>query len=316
MEILLLILLLMMFYYNPVLMSPVVIALAIFFLKKNKEYKKSAYYQVTKCPFFRVRYNIGRYGEYLTYQKLKHMEQEGAKFLFNVYVPKDNGETTEIDVLMICRKGIFVLESKNYSGWIFGSEHQKNWYQTLPTRRGRSHKEQFYNPVMQNRSHIKHLQSFLGEQVPMRSVIVFSERCTLKSVDIKSSDICVVNRYDVASAVLGLHEKMAAEALDENGIAQIYEKLYPFTQVDEEAKKQHIENIKSNLPQTPAAPAEEAPAPEQIAPEMPKCPRCGGTLILRTATRGANAGNRFYGCSNYPKCKYVQNLTTEENIIK
>ncbi|MBR3866062.1 MAG: topoisomerase DNA-binding C4 zinc finger domain-containing protein, partial [Clostridia bacterium] len=29
---------------------------------------------------------------------------------------------------------------------------------------------------------------------------------------------------------------------------------------------------------------------------------------LRRATRGANAGNQFYGCSNYPKCKYIQNI--------
>ena len=85
-------------------------------------------------------------------------------------------ETTEIDVLMISPKGLFVFESKNYSGWIFGSENQKNWYQTLPAGRGRSHKENFYNPIMQNRSHIKHLKAFLGTDIPVRSIIVFSDR--------------------------------------------------------------------------------------------------------------------------------------------
>ena len=39
-----------------------------------------------------------------------------------------------------------------------------------------------------------------------------------------------------------------------------------------------------------------------------KCPRCGGTLILRTAKHGINKGNSFYGCSNYPKCRYIKNL--------
>ena len=38
------------------------------------------------------------------------------------------------------------------------------------------------------------------------------------------------------------------------------------------------------------------------------CPRCGGNLILRTARKGENAGNQFYGCSNFPKCRYVENL--------
>lgn len=41
-----------------------------------------------------------------------------------------------------------------------------------------------------------------------------------------------------------------------------------------------------------------------------KCPRCGGNLVLRTASRGVNAGNQFWGCENFPKCRYIRN--TEE----
>lgn len=39
------------------------------------------------------------------------------------------------------------------------------------------------------------------------------------------------------------------------------------------------------------------------------CPQCKGQLVLRTAKRGAYAGNQFYGCSNYPNCRYIQNIT-------
>jgi predicted RNA-binding Zn-ribbon protein involved in translation (DUF1610 family) len=39
--------------------------------------------------------------------------------------------------------------------------------------------------------------------------------------------------------------------------------------------------------------------------EQKICPRCGNALVLRVAKKGANAGNKFYGCSNYPKCKYT-----------
>ncbi len=35
------------------------------------------------------------------------------------------------------------------------------------------------------------------------------------------------------------------------------------------------------------------------------CPKCGSELILRVAKKGANAGNEFYGCSNYPTCRYT-----------
>lgn len=64
---------------------------------------------------------IGRRGEKLTERELKLVKFFGrdGKVLRNVYVPKDNGETSEIDVLFITQKGIFVFESKNYSGWMF-----------------------------------------------------------------------------------------------------------------------------------------------------------------------------------------------------
>lgn len=38
------------------------------------------------------------------------------------------------------------------------------------------------------------------------------------------------------------------------------------------------------------------------------CPKCGGELVVRTAKRGTNAGSQFYGCSNYPNCKYTRNI--------
>jgi hypothetical protein len=300
-------------------------------------------------PYSSVKRDIGRYGEYLTYKYLKKFENKGSKFLFNVYLPKENGETSEIDVLMISPKGIFVFESKNYSGWIFGSENQKNWYQTLPKGKGRSHKEHFYNPIMQNRSHIKYLKMFLGEQIPMRSIIVFSDRCTLKNVKISSNDISVINRYNVESVVCGICNQTPEDVLTENDITEIYNKLYPCTQVDEIVKAKHIENIHSNLSpesaekddktvtqditdseakivtepkettvsdaieisKTDETTSEESTEPKTsnaIEGDTLKCPKCNADLVLRTATKGANAGMQFYGCSNYPKCKYIKNI--------
>lgn len=336
---------------NPFVLIPIIIVVVIL-VRKNKEYKEGAYYQITKRPYLSVRRNTGQYGEYLTYKYLKYMEGDGARFLFNVYIPKDNGETTEIDVLMICSKGIFVFESKNYSGWIFGNENQKKWCQTLPAGRGRSHKEYFYNPVMQNRSHIKHLKTFLGEQVSVRSIIVFSDRCTLKNIQIQNNDIRVINRYNIAPVVSTICNQTPTDQLTENEISEIYTKLYPFTQVNEIEKAQHIANIRNNLNNSSAQRVQpiysptavqiaEIPKPAPILqtdivsadsdvdngeetstvvaelnaiqtlqqePQALKCPWCNGNLIIRTATRGINVGNQFYGCSNYPKCKYIQNI--------
>lgn len=306
--------------FNPLTFLIIGVAVAAYLIS-NKQYKETSYYKTTNTPLLALRSDVGKYGEYLIYKKLRNFETNlGAKFLFNIYIPKDNGETTEIDVLMICSKGIFVFESKNYSGWIFGNESQRNWTQVLPKGRGRSNKEKFFNPIMQNRGHIKYLKSLVGEDIPMHSIIAFSERCTLKEITVTSTDVNVINRYSVAQVVTTLFNQYP-NALDTEKIDSIYNLLYPFSQVDELAKQQHIQNIKNDI--TPQPVVKVAPATQEIiskpvaeeteptitpSEETPilKCPKCNGELVLRTAKHGKNKGNSFYGCSNYPKCKYIQ----------
>lgn len=299
----------------------ILIILLIAFAVREGIHRKTAYYQITHVPYFRVRRNLGRYGEYLTYRYLREYEKEGAKFLFNLYIPKGENGTTEIDVLMISSNGLFIFESKNYSGWIFGSEHQPKWYQTLPQGRGRSHKESFYNPIMQNRTHIRHLKALVGEAIPMHSIITFSNRCTLKNVQISSSDIHVINRGEVMDVVASICSNACA-ALSEEQIQGFYDLLYPYTQADTTVREKHIEDIEqmvhcetdklSAMPisvQTTEEISSEqiVVQPEQEATPL-QCPRCGGALVLRTAKKGSNAGNRFYGCSNFPKCRYIRNI--------
>lgn len=318
------------------------------------KYRATTYYKQTKCSYFKLQKDIGRIGEYHTYLKLRKFEREGAKFLFNVYIPKDDEQTTEIDVLMISKKGVFVFESKNYSGWIFGSQNQKNWYQTLPVGKGRkSSKEHFLNPIMQNQLHIRCLKAFLNKDVPIYSVVVFSDRCTFKGVDVKS-DEKVIHREDVFTTVASISQKEKTDCLAETEIKEIFDKLYPCSQVDDSVKEKHIADIKSKSSSKSIVKSVEAPGEEKtgdidkieifeeqenivadestveeantneiclekdlVADEIPSeteqkqeeervCPRCGGELVLRTATRGENAGNQFYGCSNYPKCRYLK----------
>jgi len=211
---------------------------------QNKQYKKTAYYQVTKNPYSSIKYDRGKYGEYLTYKNLQCLEKGGGKFLFNIYIPKTNDETSEIDVLLICPKGLFIFESKNYSGWIFGNETQKNWTQTLPQGKGYpSRKERFYNPIMQNASHIRHLKRIVAENVPMRSVIVFSDECTLKNVTVKSGDVSVINSCRLLSAVTQICSQTQTDLLTQLEINDMYDNLYPYTQIGYEVRERHKNNI-------------------------------------------------------------------------
>lgn len=210
--------------------------------RAQDDFYKSAYYMAKRIQYTDVVNDLGMYGEYLIYDYLKDYQNTGGKFLFNSYLPKGENKTTEIDVILIHPHGIFVFESKNYSGWIFGNDISDYWTQTLPIKRGKSHKERFYNPIKQNNLHIDCLRKIIGNHIPIISVIVFSERCTLKDIDVKTPNVYIINRNNLSMVVSGIminnHEQ-----LDIDEVNEIYQKLYPYTQVSEEVKKKHIADI-------------------------------------------------------------------------
>jgi hypothetical protein len=106
-------------------------------------------------------------------QKLDPMVYVG---LHDITLPTQDG-STQIDHLIFSPYGLFVLETKNYQGWIFGSERQARWTQQIYKKRS-----QFQNPLRQNYKHIKTLQELLGlapEQV--HSVIAFVGACEFKT---------------------------------------------------------------------------------------------------------------------------------------
>lgn len=218
-----------------------IIAFAGWYGIANFFYKKTSYYDTTYKSFWKMRFNVGNYGEYLTYKKLRKQEEEGAKFLFNCYLPAKKDETSEVDVIMLADSGIYVFESKNYSGWIFGSEQSRSWTQTLPNGK-KARKEHFYNPIMQNKTHIKWLQNLIGMNFPVYSVIVFSERCTIKKMDVTSPDVRVVKR-DRLNRVVKDIKKENGKKLTQEQISHLYEQLYPYTQVGEDVKRKHIERV-------------------------------------------------------------------------
>ncbi|MCR5460869.1 MAG: NERD domain-containing protein [Acetatifactor sp.] len=258
----------------------------------------------------------GKRGEKLTERELNLVQFFGrkGKVLRNVYLPKNNGETSEIDVVFITQKGIFIFESKNYSGWIFGDEKGKYWTAMLPNKQ----KNQFYNPIMQNKTHLKWMRSFVGDEIPLFSIIAFSERCELKKVTVYSEDVKVIKR-DLTYATVRSIWDMNPDKVSEDKINELYERLKKLTNVDEAVKAAHIENIEKKYKQQPAndqkkdmdnntAAVKENEKCDKISEEISVCPQCGAPLVLRTAKKGNNAGKQFYGCSTFPQCRYTKEL--------
>lgn len=257
----------------------------------------------------------GKVGELYTAKELKLVQLLGrdGKILRNVYIPKDNGETSEIDVLFITQKGIFVFESKNYSGWLFGDEKQYKWTMMLPNKE----KHTFYNPIKQNQTHIKWLSNYIGDEIPLFSIIVFSERCELKKVTVTNPDIKVIKRDLTYATVRNIWNKNEDKLSDED-VENLYLKLQKLTRISREEKVEHIQNIKSKYENSKQSMyKEEKIFDEKLDNKDEKvCPRCGNKMVLRVAKRGENTGKQFYGCSAFPKCRYILNINTEEGELE
>lgn len=123
-----------------------------------------------------------------------HKVRGYKKILHHVYVPKSDGSgTAEIDLVMVHKKGLIVIENKNYTGSIYGKNEDYYWTQILPDGGKRS----FYNPVKQNNSHIRHLKRFLSglipNEVPYISVITFNSQARLKRIMVDQDTAVVLN---------------------------------------------------------------------------------------------------------------------------
>lgn len=279
-----------------ILIAVAVLALFLFVYKSRSknDFKQTSYYQITHNSLEKIEADKGIEGEYLLYKELAAYEKDGAKLLFNCYIPTKAHKMTEIDVLMLHQSGIYVFESKNYSGWIFGSEQDEEWTQSLLVRGHETQKEHFFNPVLQNKLHIKHLCELLKmKQEQVYSIIVFSDRCELKSITLYSQAIKVIQLWQLKHELSGLLKK---DVLSEGEIARLYDLLYPYTQISEEKKQEHIRNI-------------EQAQVNREAKRGKSCPVCGAELVVRTVKKGERQGHKFYGCAAYPKCHYTEKMS-------
>ena len=237
------------------------------------------------------------------------------RVIHNVTIPDDQGGTTQIDHVIVSRFGIFAVETKNYKGWIFGGEHDRQWTQKIHG----NHSQKFQNPLRQNYKHTECLASLLGlEGGQIQSVVVFAGDCTLKTRDklplhvtypggcvrfIKSRTEPVFDEAEVQSLESAIQAKRLAPGWRTSREHVAYVKsLHP--------DKANAAATDSQVPApapVPAAPIPRVPEEPQAEVE-PVCPKCGAAMVLREAKRGANAGGRFWGCTNYPKCRHIVSL--------
>lgn len=85
------------------------------------------------------------------------------------------GHTLQIDHLVVSPHGVFIVETKNFRGKVYGSFGDRNWLQVLNGK-----KRQFYSPVRQNYRHVEVISDICGIKTgKVQSVVVFVGRCEL-----------------------------------------------------------------------------------------------------------------------------------------
>lgn len=122
----------------------------------------------------------GKFGEFAVSAHVKlYLNKENYTLLNDCTLPDGNGSTTQIDHILLSPFGIFIIETKNYKGWIFGSERQKNWTQKIYKKTYK-----FQNPLHQNYKHQKVLEAVLSDIVApeyLHSIVVFMPDCEFKT---------------------------------------------------------------------------------------------------------------------------------------
>lgn len=172
-------------------------------------------------------------------QKIAHMLAENLNykdyFIFNnLIIPSDHTGSSQIDHLVVSKFGIFVIETKDYDGWIFGNKDQDNWTLSLP---GGINKFQFQNPLRQNFSHIMSLR-LLFPTIPedsFRSIVVFTNKGEFKTERIDN----VLSEREVVDCI----QKYTETKLSEESILLIIGKLSYTCQTIDISPSQHVENL-------------------------------------------------------------------------
>ncbi|MCA0930160.1 nuclease-related domain-containing protein [Ruegeria profundi] len=220
----------------------------------------------------------GWFGEFQVNLVLKRMlDANEYRVLKNVTLPTRSG-TTQIDHLVLSRFGVFVIETKNLKGWIFGDADQARWTQVIYGKKWR-----IQNPLRQNHAHIKAVQSSLNiEEYKIHGIVAFVGSSTFKTA-------MPANVVSGVRPIVGLIRFRTIEVFSQSEVDELAQLL------DSKRLKpgvithvKHTKHIKKKL-----AVVENA------------CPRCRSPMVERQNRR---TGERFLGCTRYPMCKGTRQL--------
>lgn len=159
--------------------------------------------------------------------KLLQELPEGYRVL-NDLLLKYEGYTVQIDHVIVSEYGVFVIETKNFRGIIYGSAEKKRWVQI-----NKGKKRRFYSPIIQNNRHRVALSSICN--LPLLKVIpitVFVGKCELHLEDVSRT----ILSKDLLPYIKGINEKI----LSESDVDKIYSCLESKNITSESVRRHHV----------------------------------------------------------------------------
>lgn len=258
----------------------------------------------------------GKRGERIVSKELRRLKQRDTIILNNVLLPASNGRTSQIDHIVISTRGIFVIETKSLAGRITGSEHAQYWTQHLSTQ-----SRQLYNPILQNKGHIRVLSRILPDidSDLFVSMLVFTEawQLEIKADDIIESRTLLPDRRISRTFIPAERRKRrwwrpgSEVRLDESIIVTPLEDMVgEIERHDRVIEREDLEEIQTAIESVAlkgsGAEREHVTYARETSRKISRgirqgiCPRCGGGLIVKNGPKG-----EFVGCENYPSCRFT-----------
>lgn len=232
----------------------------------------------------------GKSGELFVAFFLKRMLNKDKYRVFNdVMIPDDAGGTTQIDHVVLSPYGIFVIETKNMKGWIFGDRDSATWTQQIYRC-----KNKFQNPFRQNYKHILCLAQVVDLPMEvMKHVVIFTGVDEIKNRE-KMPEALVTCVRELIAYIKTFDQPVLSAALLDHTENLLKQQRLANTYATRRGHVKHVQSIVNAI--------------NNGDDKVPVCPACGGTMVRRTAAKGPRAGKDFWGCSKYPQCRCTINI--------
>ena len=182
--------------------------------------------------------NIGKDGEKSTKAIVKKIK-ECEYVLTNLYIPTAKGGVTEIDLVAFTNRGLLVFETKNVSGTIYGDEDSDQWYAEVHNQNN-----YFYSPLKQNATHVKYLDRVVGLNIPIYSIIVFSDRCSVEYLPNSFYDVYVCQMSTLRETITKIFYDNQP-CVSSLVLSTVYSSIEKYANPSEEVIRKHREYVRS-----------------------------------------------------------------------